>query len=332
MITNALDLPLGDVTPTDGNLLVGNTGVWQTTTMSGAGTLNASGVLTVDLASPQVTGVLPIANGGTNSNTQTTNGVAFYNGTSIVTSDALIFDAGSNVLTITSASSTGVSAICSIVTPPDRAFFTASRLSSSDSAQFNFETNLVNDWTLGTGIGTSPSTSDLVITDNNNAHTDFIITAGANEGNVLKPRSSNFVATLSSASTNATGNGATYTFGSGGNVTVTDYNSNIGAGTAVFTAPVTGVYQLSAVVNLTGLDATNTSVVIQFNLSTPGTVLLLTINPSITIQVGGELALNGNTRVPLTAGTVVSLQIIVGGVAQTVTVDLGSTFSGFLIG
>ena len=330
MITNALDLPLGDVTPTDGNLLVGNTGVWQTTTMSGAGTLNASGVLTVDLASPQVTGVLPIANGGTNSSTQTTNGVAVYDGTSIITSDPITFNAIVQTLRVP----VGVVVNCQSVTVPNQAFFTAVRRQNTaaptnPSARLNFQTNLVNDWALGTGVETGPNTSDLAIAGNN---TDFIITSGSNVGNVLKPRSSNFVATLSSASTNATGGGVPYTFGSGGNVTVTDYNSNIGSGTAVFTAPVTGVYQLSAVVNLTNLSVSNTSVVIQFQLSTPGTVLLLTINPAVAIQVGGELELNGSIGVPLTAGTTVSLQIIVGGGAQTVTVDLGSTFSGFLIG
>ena len=150
---------------------------------------------------------------------------------------------------------------------------------------------------------------------------------------MLKPRSSNFVATLSSAATNATGSGVTYTFGSGGNVTVTDYNSNIGAGTAVFTVPVTGVYELGAAVNLTNLGISNTSFeVIQIHLSTPSTILLLTINPDVTIQVGGELALSGSIGVPLTAGTTASLQIIVGGGTQTVNVASGSMFSAFLIG
>ena len=162
MITNALNLPLGSVTPTDGNLLVGNTGVWQTTTMSGGATLNASGILTIDLsAGPQITGVLPIANGGTNSNTQATNGVAVYNGTSIATSDALTFNVATlGILADTAASNSIVGAIVGSSSP--LAFFTASRPSDSNtsSAQLNFNTaagpGAGNDWTLGTGIGTSP--------------------------------------------------------------------------------------------------------------------------------------------------------------------------------
>ncbi len=42
----------------------------------------------------QVTGVLPIANGGTNTNTQTTNGVAYYNGTALTSGSGFVYSGG----------------------------------------------------------------------------------------------------------------------------------------------------------------------------------------------------------------------------------------------
>src|SRR3989344_3464271 len=72
--------------PAYGNLLVG--------TATGGYSLTATSSLGIALS--DTTGTLAIARGGTNATTQTTNGVNFFNGTSITSGTALTFD-GTNL-------------------------------------------------------------------------------------------------------------------------------------------------------------------------------------------------------------------------------------------
>jgi hypothetical protein len=97
-------------TPSATTFLAGN-GTWET--VGSGGGVTGSGFTTGDFCTAsgptgivcstaqvslttQVTGVLPIANGGTNTNTQTTNGVLYYNGTAITSGSAFTFN-GTNV-------------------------------------------------------------------------------------------------------------------------------------------------------------------------------------------------------------------------------------------
>lgn len=90
--------------------LAGN-GTWET--VSSGGGVTGSGFTTGDFCTAsgssgivcstaqigltsQVTGVLPIANGGTNANTQTSSGVAYFNGTSITSGTGFVYS-GTNV-------------------------------------------------------------------------------------------------------------------------------------------------------------------------------------------------------------------------------------------
>ena len=78
----------------------------QTTAMTGDVTTTANSFITaitngaVDLTT-KVSGVLPIANGGTNTGSQTSNGVNFYNGT--ITSNAILTYNGDNQLSLSTS-------------------------------------------------------------------------------------------------------------------------------------------------------------------------------------------------------------------------------------
>lgn len=79
-------------------------------------------------------------------------------------------------------------------------------------------------------------------------------------GSVTKPLQPAFLAILDTTDTNATGNGATYTLGGGNALTIIfDQQSNMTTG-GVFTAPVTGRYQLSFQLVYAALTAAMTSV------------------------------------------------------------------------
>lgn len=88
-------VPLGPTTATAGNLLIGSGVLWNSTPMSGDATLTGTGVLTiannaittakiangaVDLTT-KVSGILPIANGGTNLNTYTLGDILYSSAT-----------------------------------------------------------------------------------------------------------------------------------------------------------------------------------------------------------------------------------------------------------
>lgn len=64
-----------------------------TFTVDSTGRLTAASNVSIAIAASQVTsGILPIARGGTNNSAYTTNGVVYYNGTSLVTSSSLTYN------------------------------------------------------------------------------------------------------------------------------------------------------------------------------------------------------------------------------------------------
>jgi endosialidase-like protein len=90
--------------PANGLIVQGNVGIGTNNPGANAlqvnGTIaatnfsgNGSGITGIGTAS--ITGVLPIANGGTNASSQTTNGVAYYNGTSITSDTGFVYTGGS---------------------------------------------------------------------------------------------------------------------------------------------------------------------------------------------------------------------------------------------
>ena len=74
-----------------GDCSISNTGSITCTKTNGV-TFGALATAATASLTSQVAGVLPIANGGTNATTQTTNGVNYYNGTSITSNSGLVYN------------------------------------------------------------------------------------------------------------------------------------------------------------------------------------------------------------------------------------------------
>lgn len=144
------------------------------TVTAGAVTLNA-----IDLATGDVTGILPVANGGTGAGTFTAGRVLLGNGTSTITEDAdLAFNAGTNTLTIGSATITA-----------DAASDVTISATSTDA-----DINLVPN---GTGVVNIGATSAGVIT----SEVGQTLTVRGNNTLVLDSTSGDIVLTLTSGTT-----------------------------------------------------------------------------------------------------------------------------------
>lgn len=144
------------------------------TVTDGAVTLNA-----IDLASADVTGTLPVANGGTGATSFTAGRVLLGNGTSAITEDAdLAFDAATNTLTVGSAT----------IAAPAAGDVTITATGT------NADINLVPN---GTGVVNIGSAGAGVIS----ADTGESLTVRGNSTLVLESTSGDIVATLAAGTT-----------------------------------------------------------------------------------------------------------------------------------
>lgn len=76
--------PLGTVTPTSGNVLIGDGNAWQSKPISGDVSLTSAGVTTVsDIPVDKITGVVPIIKGGTGLTNYTKGDVIYFNGSTL---------------------------------------------------------------------------------------------------------------------------------------------------------------------------------------------------------------------------------------------------------
>ena len=89
--------------PTNGLIVQGNVGIGTNNPGSNAlqvnGTVAAtsftgSGAGLTGIGTASISGVIPIANGGTNTSSQTTNGVAYFDGTEITTGTSFVYTGG----------------------------------------------------------------------------------------------------------------------------------------------------------------------------------------------------------------------------------------------
>jgi hypothetical protein len=102
-------------------------------------------------------------------------------------------------------------------------------------------------------IGSTNSTSATTI-NSGTGNTTLV-------GNVLKSTNPCFFLRLNSTATNVTGAGTAYTLGTGATLT-SDFDRGTNATTSgVFTAPVTGIYDLRAQVTVTGATIATTFVI-----------------------------------------------------------------------
>lgn len=147
--------------------------------------------------------------------------------------------------------------------------------------------------------------------------------------------STTFFAYVSSSIVNPTGDGTPYTviFDS----TLNNTGSAYATGTGLFTAPATGMYHFDTCIAFNAIQATSTTVVIQFNGSAIS-VRPLQIQGATTALVEGLLCYSGGITVPMTAADTMSVLVNVGGVAKNVSLfgsgvpaGASTVFSGYRV-
>jgi len=155
-------------------------------------------------------------------------------------------------------------------------------------------------------------------------------------GEVTMPLQPAFLATLGTADLNVTGNGATYTLGSGNALTeIFDQNSDF-VTTGTFTAPVTGRYSLAsnfvmgditAAMTFQGMNITTSNRTYQFGFQNDGTVQTVAVVPGI-------ISTHGSVLADMDAGDTFTTSIAIsGGVGNTADSSPSSArifMSGFL--
>ena len=323
--TTVLDLDRsGNVSIPNGNLNIAN--------------LTASSPVFTDASKNLTsTGVVPVANGGTGTST-------------VFTTGSVVFAGASGIYTQNNANffwdNTNIRLGVGVNTP-------ASPLNVKENTTTTSTANGVTIEQAGTGDATlqfllTGSTRWMSGIDNSDSDnfkisngtdlalsTDFVITTG---GNITQPRSSAFLAYLTTTTGGITGNNvfAQVVF----DTVSYDQNANYSTGTGLFTAPVTGRYQLSSGIEIRGLTASVTEVVIQI-VTTTLTYFLLDVSGAGRDTVIQGICANGSVAVAMSAGDTAQVKVLVSGLgANTATVtgtnvtgatNLVSYFSGCLV-
>lgn len=153
-----------------------------------------------------------------------------------------------------------------------------------------------------------------------------------------------FKAVLTTTSSNVTGAGTTYYFGTGGAGVVSivaDRNSNVAValGNVVFTAPVTGIYYMLMTIELNGITALMTHADLAFEVNGSTYVWGASANAANMANALGDYIVNANGILTLTAGDTVRFFITIrNGALDTCSIRGNSTtvdqsyVSGYLIG
>jgi len=167
---------------------------------------------------------------------------------------------------------------------------------------------------------------------NESAQQSFIL-----QGAVYEPRNPAFLTRLSTTTGSVTGDGTAVTVPFDNVVFerhLDGYSPHING--AVFTAPVSGIYEFFATVNIGPIAVGHTTAYINFNTNTTdyqGTL----INPAAVKSAAGYTSIQANVIIPMTAGAVVSVELVVSGAALSVAISGGTTpvytyFSGRMVG
>jgi hypothetical protein len=264
-----------------------------------------------DVATP-----VSLSNGGTNASLTASNGGIFY---STASAGAILSGtATANQLLLSGASTTP--AWSTSTYPATNAINT---LLYASSANVMAALATANSGVLITSSGGVPSISSTLP-----SAVQGNITSLGNLANQLNTTRCVFSAVLSATDSNVTGDGTTYTLGSGNVLTVTQQGSIMTTG-GTFTAPVTGYYLLVVNITCTG-SATATDGLIQFT-GTFGTYNLIRNLPK---DLNGT-TFNASIIQNIVGGQTVTVTVTISGVTKTIAVAGGSnnpsSFMGFLL-
>lgn len=202
--------------------------------------------------------------------------------------------------------------------------------SSAGDSMVNFKITGATDWTVGCDNSDDDA---LVMSASASLGTTNVIRI-KRTGEITMPLQSAFSAYLGTADNNVTGNGATYTLGSGNALTeIFDQNADFNTN-GTFTAPVTGKYFLSATVRSSGITNAMTSGEIML-VTTARTYYSSYVNPYAAGYVGGVYyTFTVSTLADMTAGDTATVQLIIsGGAGDTADIDAGNRtfFTGYLV-
>lgn len=181
--------------------------------------------------------------------------------------------------------------------------------------------------TLSEETGVQSSDYLLLYDVSSSSHKKALVT---NVINSPTPGSStyNFSAEVSGNVTNATGDGTAYT------ILFDSIEKNSGlaynAGTGIFTAPITGLYGLNAIVSLQNLGAGHATDSASFVINS--TAHIFSRNIMTSVDASGLPIISGAGSFMMTVGDTAKIVVTVSGSTKTITVSAGCRFSGFLIG
>lgn len=152
-------------------------------------------------------------------------------------------------------------------------------------------------------------------------------------GEITKPKQPAFLAYLGTTDSNATGDGTSFTLGSGNALTeVFDQNSDFNTN-GTFTAPVTGRYMFTSSARLDDVTTSHTTSYTQINTSN-GTYTQLMFDAGA-VTISGDIVIQpAMAFVDMDAADTADIQIVVSGSTKTVDViALGRAtfFAGYLV-
>jgi hypothetical protein len=182
-----------------------------------------------------------------------------------------------------------------------------------------------------TGAGTLNSCNLTFTGSSSTINTTTQTATYANLGKYQATKQPAFLANLSASANNVTGDGTTYVIVF--DVERFDQGSNFDTTTGIFTAPITGRYQISFVVALGQLGVANTDMDVQINSSNLTNIQAFRINPTAIVQAT-ENSFPGSLLIDMDAADTVKIQVTVSGGTKIVdvvgTTGGGSFFSGYL--
>ncbi len=208
-----------------------------------------------------------------------------------------------NTLTITNPSNTASSAARETIVVGG---------GSAGDPTLNFNVSGATNWEMG--IDNSVS-DNLTISQGTALGTNdtWRMTTG---GNNTKPLNCAFLCILTNDLNNVTGDGTNYQIVF--DTLTYDQNSNITLANTSFSAPVTGIYQMSANLRISSTTLQNSGN-IRFRLNTPSTIYNLFVADGLSGHFG-TMDYSGTVNIMLTAGDVVYLTQYVDMIAKNVNI------------